>query len=370
MKYIHQLSDWPHFKWDMQEITPLLAETRHNQGRLIGRMESLGFGAQAEASLQTLTMEVVKSAEIEGEILDVQQVRSSIARKLGLNVAGVIPSERHVDGVVEMMLDATQHYQKKLTKQRLFGWHNALFPSGFSGMYKITVADWRKQEGEPMQVISGPIGKEKIHFEAPSALKLENEMQQFLDWFNKQLGVDPVLKAAIAHLWFVTIHPFDDGNGRITRAISEMQLARADKSSNRFYSMSNQIRKQRNEYYQILETTQKGSLNITHWIKWFLVCLNSSFSSTDESLKKVLLKSKFWAKHSATEMNPRQRSMVEKLTEDFLGKLNTSKWASMTKTSNDTALRDIQDLVKKGVLVQDQRGGRSTTYSLNWDDPN
>ena len=367
MTYIHQLKDWPNFKWSDQQIAPLLADIRHKQGRLLGRMESMGFDIQAEATLHTLTLEVVKSSEIEGEILDAQQVRSSIARKLGLQIGGLIPSERHVDGVVEMMIDATQHFDQKLTKQRLFGWHNALFPTGFSGMYQITVAKWRQQEGEPMQVISGPLGKEKIHFEAPSSSKLDHEMKMFLEWFNGKQEIDPIIKASIAHFWFVTIHPFDDGNGRIARAIGEMQLARADKSSNRFYSMSSQIRKERNEYYHKLESAQKGSLDITEWISWFLHCLDRAFLSTNESLEKVLLKSKFWTKHSSTEMNARQKQMIEKLMEDFFGNLNSSNWARMTKTSTDTALRDIQDLVKKGILIQDEGGGRNTAYKLNWE---
>lgn len=364
MKYIHQISDWPNFYWDEKKISSLLAEVRHQQGRLLGRMESLGFDLRMEANLHTLTLEVVKSSEIEGETLNPDQVRSSIARKLGLDIAGLVPSERNIDGVVEMMIDATQKYKNELSKQRLFGWHASLFPTGYSGILKVTVGEWRQMEGEPMQVVSGPMGKEKVHFEAPAANKIEYEMDLFLKWFNSNNNLDPVLKAAIAHLWFVTIHPFDDGNGRITRAIGEMQLTRSDGNAQRFYSMSAQIRKERTAYYEILEITQKSSLDISAWIQWFLHCLNHAFTSTDETLEAVFHKSKFWNQHADTEFNPRQKFMIDKLLEDFFGKLNTSKWARMTNTSNDTALRDIQYLMKKGILTQEEFGGRSTSYAL------
>lgn len=362
-KYIHQLSDWQRFTWKQDEITSLLTDVRHREGRLIGKMEGLGFKLQAEASLQTLTLDVLKSSEIEGELLDADQVRSSIARRLGMDIAGMVPADRHVEGVVEMMLDATQQYQLPLSKDRLFGWHAALFPTGWSGMHKIVVGAWRDNEKEnPMQVVSGALGKERVHFQAPDADRLDNEMQQFIQWFNDERIADPLIKAAMAHLWFVTIHPFDDGNGRIARAIADMQLARADGSPQRFYSMSAQIRKERNEYYSILETTQKGSMDITSWLIWFLQCLDRAINATDETLAAVLNKAKFWERHSGTMLNERQRTMLNKLLDGFEGKLNTSKWARITKTSNDTALRDIQDLMDKNILEKDIGSGRSTSY--------
>ena len=363
--YIYQLPDWPQFTWQQDQIAALLAEVRHRQGRLLGKMENLGFNLQAEASLQTLTLDVLKSSEIEGELLDVEQVRSSIARRLGMDIAGLVPADRHVEGIVEMMLDATQQYQKPLSEDRLFGWHAALFPTGRSGMHKIVVGIWRDNTNEdPMQVVSGPMGKEKVHFEAPEADRLNTEMNQFINWFNEDSSMDAVLKAAIAHLWCVTIHPFDDGNGRIARAIADMQLARADGTPQRFYSMSAQIRKERKEYYNILEDTQKGSLDITRWLTWFLQCLDRAFAATDETLSGVLRKAKFWEKHAATVLNDRQQTMLNKLLDGFEGKLNTSKWAKITKTSQDTALRDIQDLIEKKILIKEAGGGRSTSYVL------
>lgn len=363
--YIHQLPHWPGFTWNHELVSPLLAEIRNRQGRLLGRMEALGFSLQAEANLQNLTMDVVKSGEIEGEILDPNQVRSSIARRLGLQIAGMVTSDRHVDGVVEMLLDATQHNKQTLTAERLFGWHAALFPTGRSGMYKITVGAWRNHTAkDPMQVVSGAMGREKIHFVAPDANRLEEEMQRFIHWFNEDRQMDPVLKAAVAHLWFVTIHPFDDGNGRIARAIADCQLSRADQSALRFYSMSAQIRKERTAYYDILESTQKASMDITKWLTWFLQCLGRSLDASQEILATVLHKARFWEKHATTILNSRQQLMLNKLLDGFEGKMNTSKWAKMTKTSPDTALRDIQDLLNKKVLVKEVGGGRSTNYSL------
>lgn len=363
--YIHQLTNWPQFIWSGEQITPLVTEVRTRQSRLLGRMDSLGFHLQTEASLQTLTLDVLKSSEIEGEQLDADQVRSSIARRLGIDVAGLIPSDRNVDGIVEMMLDATQQFQQSLSANRLFGWHTALFPTGRSGMHPIKVGAWRDHTtDDPMQVVSGASGRETVHFRAPDADRLEQEMKQFLIWFNHDSTNDPVLKAALAHLWFVTIHPFDDGNGRIARAIADLQLARADGSSQRFYSMSAQIRKERKEYYHILETTQKGSLDITSWLRWFLECLNRSILATDETLSVVLHKARFWEKYNATQLNERQRIMLNKLLDGFEGKLNSSKWAKITKTSTDTALRDILDLLQKKILVKEVGGGRSTSYTL------
>jgi Fic family protein len=362
--YIHQLPKWPDFHLNEREVASLLTEVRHKQGRLLGRMENMGFNQQEEANLKILTSDVVKSSEIEGEILNPEQVRSSIARRLGMEVAGLIPADRDVEGIVEMMLDATQNYQKQLSDERLFDWHAALFPTGRSGMHKIVVGTWRNNSDDgPMQVVSGAMGKERVHFEAPASNVLQKEMEGFISWFNKDTS-DPVIKAAIAHLWFVTIHPFDDGNGRMARAITDMQLARADKSSMRFYSMSSQIRQERNEYYDILEETQKGSLDITKWLIWFLQCLEHSLDATDEILAVVFSKAQFWDKHTATALNERQRLLINKLLDGFTGKLNSSKWAKIAKCSQDTALRDIRDLLQKNILEKEPAGGRSTSYVL------
>jgi len=327
-------------------------------------MESLGFDLRNEAFLDTLTLDVLKSSEIEGEFLNPDQVRSSVARKLGMEIAGSVESDRDVDGVVEMMLDATQNCFKPLTKERLFDWHAALFPTGRSGMSKITVADWRKNTTGPMQVVSGAMGKEKVHFQAPDSSRVDNEMSLFLDWFNNNIENDLVLKAAIAHLWFVTIHPLDDGNGRIARALTDMLLAQSDKSTQRFYSMSAQIRLERKQYYEILEKTQKGNLDITEWIKWFLNCLINSLKSTDIVLNRVLFKAEFWRKHSNTIINERQKKLLNKILDGFEGKLTSSKWAKIAKCSKDTAIRDINDLISKDILKKEEGGGRSTSYGL------
>lgn len=360
--YIYEQDNWPYFNWDSSKVMLKLAETRNQQGKLLGKMETLGFDLQNEAVLNTLTLDVVKSSEIEGEFLEEEQVRSSIARRLGLDIVGSVHSERDVDGIVEMMLDATQSYAAPLTTERLFDWHAALFPTGRSNMYKITVADWRK-EGS-MQVVSGPMGKEKVHYEAPSSERVAVEMNNLIYWFENENGLDLVLKAAIAHLWFVTIHPFDDGNGRITRAITDMLLARSDKSVQRFYSMSAQIRVERKEYYNILEKTQKGNLDITEWILWFLNCLTNAINATEGILYKVLYKAEFWKLHSTTILNERQQKMINKLLDGFNGKLTSSKWGKINKCSQDTALRDIHDLIKKDILQKEASGGRSTNYEL------
>jgi Fic family protein len=362
--YIHERTNWTDFTWDNKKVLLKLCETRNLQGRLLGRMESLGFDLQNEAMLNTLTLEIVKSSEIEGEILEIEQVRSSIARRLGIDIAGAIESERHIDGIVEMMLDATQKYELPLTKERLFGWHSALFPTGWSNMFKITVAAWRKDTKGSMQVVSGPLDREKVHFEAPAAERVDNEMEKLLDWIENETEADSVLKAAISHLWFVTIHPFEDGNGRITRAITDMILARSDKSVKRFYCMSAQIRAERKQYYDVLERTQKGNSDITEWILWFLECLNGSINSTSDILRKVLQKAEFWKIHSATILNERQQKMINKLLDGFTGKLTTTKWGKICKCSQDTALRDIQDLIKKEILQKEASGGRSTNYEL------
>lgn len=363
--YIHQKKDWPNFEWNADAIVNLLSEARNLQGRLQGKMEALGFELRNEALLDTLTLDVLKTSEIEGELLNHDQVRSSIARKLGMEIAGSVESDRDVDGVVEVMLDATQHCFKPLTKSRLFDWHAALFPTGRKGMHKIIVGDWRKDTRGPMQVVSGPMGKEKVHFEAPNSDLLEKEMSSFLDWFGQNNKIDLVIKASIAHLWFVTIHPFDDGNGRITRALTDMLLAQADKSNQRFYSMSAQIRIERKQYYEILEKTQKGDLDITNWIKWFLQCLINALNATEAVLANVLFKGKFWQIHSKTIINERQKKLINKLLDGFNGKLTSSKWAKIAKCSKDTAIRDINDLIEKEILRKEIAGGRSTNYELN-----
>src|SRR5690554_6065316 len=361
--FIHQHDNWPNFAWRSDEILNLLSEARNLQGRLIGKMESIGFDLRNEALLNTLTLDVLKSSEIEGEFLNPDQVRSSIARRLGMEIAGAVDSDRNVEGVVEMMLDATQKCFEPLTADRLFDWHAALFPTGRSGMYKIVVADWRKDTNGPMQVVSGAMGKEKVHFQAPNSDLVDKEMSRFLDWFNNS-KLDLVIKAAIAHLWFITIHPFEDGNGRITRALTDMLLAQSDKSNQRFYSMSAQIRLERKGYYDMLEKTQKGDLNITAWIIWFLNCLINALKSTDSVLTRVLFKADFWQKHIETVINDRQRKLLNKLMDGFDGKLTSSKWAKIAKCSKDSAVRDINDLIDKGVLQKEAAGGRSTSYEL------
>jgi Fic family protein len=362
--YIYQKDNWPNFTWESDEFVILLSEARNLQGRLIGRMESLGFDLRNEALLDTLTLDVLKSAEIEGELLNPAQVRSSIAQRLGMEYAGSIASDRNVDGMVEMMIDATQNCFKPLTFERLFDWHAALFPMGRSGIFKITVADWRKDTTGAMQVVSGATGKEIIHFQAPGADLIEKEMTSFLEWFNGRTEIDLVIKAAVAHLWYVTIHPFQDGNGRITRALTDMLLARSDKSTQRFYSMSAQIRIERKLYYEMLEKTQKGDLDITEWIKWFLSCLINALKSTELTLIKVLFKADFWNKHSKTIINERQKKLLNILIEGFEGKLTSSKWAKIAKCSKDTAIRDINDLIGKDILQKESAGGRSTNYEL------
>lgn len=364
-RYIHQLPQWPDFKWDQNRLSPLLSNVRYRQGRLLGRMESLGFDLQAEASLQTLTQDVLKSSEIEGEILNPEQVRSSIARRLGMDMVGLIPSDRNVDGVVEMMLDATQCYTVDLTSARLFRWHTSLFPIGLSGIYEIVVGTWRNNaKNDPMQVVSGAMGREKVHYQAPDADVLNNEMDKFLYWYNTNNNIDPVLKAGIAHLWFVTIHPFDDGNGRIARAITDMQLARADESAQRFYSISAQIRAERNAYYDILEKTQKGSMDITGWLEWFLQCMDRALSATTQTLAAVIRKANFWEDPATISLNDRQKLMLNKLFDGFEGKLTSSKWAKIAKCSQDSAIRDIQDLIERKILIKEAAGGRSTSYIL------
>lgn len=364
MGYIHALPDWPRLTWDAARLSSLLAEVRHRQGRLLGRMEGLGFRLRSEASLTTLTADVLKSSAIEGEHLDAEQVRSSIARRLGLNVAGLKPSSRDVDGVVEMMLDATQHYDQRLTAERLFGWHCALFPTGRSGTTRIAVGRWRPVSAGPMQVVSGPIGREQVHFEAPEASRLDAEMTTFLKWMDGSADGDPVLKAGVAHFWFETIHPFEDGNGRIGRAIADMLLARADGTTERFYSLSTQIEAERQAYYRMLERNQRGTMDITPWLEWFLGCLGRAMSGAETALAQTLLKARLWEKVNHQPVNERQQKVLNRLLDGFVGKLTSSKYAKLAKCSPDTALRDIQVLLERGILRQSDAGGRSTSYEL------
>jgi len=362
--YIHNHQDWPRFHWDRDRLSQHLSVVRHEQGRLLGRMEALGFKLRQEAVLKTLTEDVLKSSEIEGEQLDAEQVRSSIARRLGMDIGGLRPVDRNVEGVVEMMLDATGHYEQSLTAERLFGWHASLFPTSRSGMRRIRVGAWRDDSSGPMQVVSGPTGRERVHFEAPAAEKLNREMQVFLDWFDESTETDWVSKAGLAHLWFVTIHPFDDGNGRIARAITDMALARSEKSMQRFYSMSAQIRLERTAYYDVLESTQKGTMDVTPWMEWFLGCLGRAIEGAQATLATVLSKARFWETFADVSINDRQRLVLNRLLDGFEGKLTTSKWAKLAKSSHDTALRDILALVEHGILVRNPEGGRSTSYDL------
>ena len=364
MGYIHQQTGWPEFKWDASSLSLLLAEVRNAQGRLLGRMDGLGLPLRAQATLTTLTADVTKSSEIEGEHLDHEQVRSSIARRLGLDVAGLIDSSRDVDGVVEMMLDATQKFKEPLTSDRLFAWQAALFPAGRSGMVRIAVGSWRTAESGPMQVVSGAIGEERVHFEAPFAERVPFEMERFLSWVESNDRLDPVLKAGIAHFWFVTIHPFEDGNGRIGRAIADLLLARSDGMSERFYSLSSQIEAERKSYYDKLEACQRGGLDITIWLKWFLECFARAIQGAGDLLEQVLRKARVWERINQGPVNTRQRLVLNRLLDGFEGKLTSSKYAKLAKCSSDTALRDLQELLTNGILIQGSAGGRSTSYEL------
>ena len=364
-RYIYQSDNWTDFSWDKEKISNVLGTVRHLQGKIFGQMLSLGFSIKEETILSTLTLDVLKSSEIEGEYLNPEQVRSSIARRLGIKYGGIVHVDRDVEGVVEMMLDATQRFDEILDNKRLFGWHAALFPTGWSGMHKIDIGILRSGE---MQVVSGPMGKEKIHFLAPSPDIVRDEMEKFLEWVNEENEMDGVIKAAIAHFWFIIIHPFDDGNGRIARALTDMLLARSENSEQRFYSMSNQILTEKKRYYEVLQKVQHSAGDITEWLEWFLECLYRSIKNTEDQLKRVLIKSDFWDTHKETEINSRQRLILNKLFDGFDGKLKSSKWAKITKCSTDTALRDIKDLINKGILEQEESGGRSTNYELtgNW----
>ena len=362
--YIWERSDWPSFQFNRERFARELRTIRLEQGKLLGRMEALGFDLRNEAVLHTLTQDVLKSSEIEGERLDPDQVRSSVARRLGMDIGGLKPSDRDTDGVVEMMLDATLEYDQALTEERLFAWHCSLFPTGRSGMTNIRVGEWRDDQNGPMQVVSGPIGRERVHYVAPPAERLDGEMASFLSWCNNESDLDMVVKAGLAHLWFVTVHPFDDGNGRIARAIADMMLARSEGVSQRFYSMSSQIQLERNDYYNRLEATQKGDLDVTEWLNWFLGCLNRAIDGAKETLSSVLKKDHFWRRFATETLNERQTKVINRLLDGFEGKLTTSKWAKLAKCSQDTAYRDIIDLMDREILKKNPGGGRSTSYSL------
>ncbi len=360
-KYIYQYKSWPKFTWDTSKVIPILCEVKQMQGKILGQMKALGFSIKEETNLQNQTFSIIKSSEIEGVKLNTEQVRSSIARQLGVEFAGMVNSSRDIDAIVQMLLDATIHYDKPLTQKRLFGWHAAIFQSGFSGIYKIDVGKYRKHE---MQVVSGGMGKETVHYEAPKPEKVPAEMSAFLKWLNKKNEVDLVLKSAIAHLWFIIIHPFDDGNGRIARAISDYLLSQSDESSMRFYSLSSQILLEKKEYYRVLEITQQNDADITLWLTWYLKCLLHAFQVSEKSIDKTLQKTRFWDEHKNTPVNERQRLIINKLLDGFEGKLQSAKWAKIAKCSTDTALRDIKDLEDKGILEKELAGGRSTSYKL------
>jgi len=368
-RYVWQRNDWPHWFYDHKRLAPLLAQLHLAQGYLLGRMHDLGLDLRDQATLRILTEDVLKTSEIEGETLKLDSVRSSIARKLGVDIGALAPSDRHVDGVVDMVLDATRGHNIPLTTERLFGWHAAMFPTGYSSLTKIRVGQWRDDAQGPMQVVSGPMHRQKVHYEAPPAALLDAEMGNFLNWFSMDnLSVDsqddPVVKAGLAHLWFVTVHPFEDGNGRIARAVGDMALARAEKSAQRFYSLSAQIQGEREEYYDRLEATQKGDLDVTAWLEWFLGCLLRAIQSSNETLAQVLAKARFWQHWAGMPLNDRQIKLLNKLLDGFDGKLTSSKWAAIGKCSQDTALRDITELMERGVLKKSEASGRSTSYEL------
>ncbi len=362
--HIHEQPDWPHLHWRIEDLVDQLVNVRHRQGLLLGKVRELGFASRQEVALSTLTEEVVKTSEIEGEILNAELVRSSAARQLGLAVGGLDHNDRKVEGAVEMMLDATERHDQPLTVERLCWWQAALFPTGRSNMRRIEVGRWRQDATGPMQVVSGPIGRERVHFEAPAAARIDREMAAFLDWFNSAANTDPIIKAGLAHLWFVTVHPFEDGNGRVARAIAEMSLARADGASQRFYSVSSQIRKKRRDYYNTLERTQRGSTDVTRWLAWFLHCVGAAIDSAETTFAAVTTKERFWSGIAEISVNDRQRRMINHLLDGFEGKLTTAKWAKITKCSHDTALRDINELISNGVLLRSKSGGRSTSYDL------
>lgn len=362
--YLWKQAQWPDFSWDERRLGKSLASAHQEKGRLLGKMETLGFEFREEARLQALTQEVVKSSEIEGEILDNAQVRSSVARRLGMDIGGLVPADRSTEGVVEMALDATVNCDMPLTENRLFGWHAALFPTGRSGMLEISVGDWRDDSMGPMQVVSGPMGREKVHYQAPPAAQVPVEMAKFLSWFERTADIDLLVKAGLAHLWFVTIHPFEDGNGRIARAIADMVLSRSDGTRQRFYSMSAQIRAENKQYYSMLERTQKSGMDVTPWLEWFCGCLSRAVESSQGTVDSVLQKAQFWGRLSQEPLNERQIKVLNRMLDGFEGKLTTSKWAKLAKCSQDTAHRDILDLIERDILRKNPGGGRSTSYSI------
>ena len=364
MTYIHQLPDWPRFQWSAERLAGPLAAVRNAQGRHLGKMETLGFSLQEEACLEVLTSDVVQSWAIEGERLDAREVRSSIASQLGLDVGGLPAAGREVEGIVEMMLDATQNHALPVTAERMHGWHAALFPTGRSGLGGIIAGAWRTAEAGPMQVVSGSLGHESVHFEAPHADLLEGEMRTFTEWLEQPHSRDPVLQAGIAHLWFLTLHPFEDGNGRIARALADLHLARADGTKSRFYSLSTRIERERKDYYRELEAAQRGGLDITTWLLWFIACLGRSIAGAEQTLSRVLHKAQLWQRLNLRAVNDRQRKVMHRLLDDFEGHLTSSKYAKLAKCSPDSALRDVRDLLERGVLVQNPGGGRSTSYRL------
>jgi Fic family protein len=363
--YIWQSTDWPAWRYDLAALAGPLAEVSRAQGLLLGRLADVGLALRDQASLAALTEDVVKTSEIEGEQLNVASVRSSIARRLGVDIGALAPVDRHVEGVVEMVLDATANCDAPVTRERLFGWHAALFPTGYSGLSKIAIGAWRDDASGPMQVVSGPVGRQRVHFEAPPADRLERETSTFLGWINGASNASPLIKAGLGHLWFVTLHPFDDGNGRIARAIGDLLLARADGSPQRFYSLSAQIQRDRTAYYDILERTQKGALDVTEWLAWFLATLHSAVDQAQHTLDAVLAKARFWQHWASTPLNERQAMLLNRLLDGFEGKLTSSKWAAIAKCSPDTALRDVNELLARGVLKKSDAGGRSTSYELN-----
>ena len=363
---IWQLGDWPNWRFDLAALAQPLADVSRAQGLLIGRLADVGLGLRDQAHLSTLTEDVIKTSEIEGEVLNVQSVRSSIARRLGVDIGALAPVDRHVEGVVEMVIDATVNCNTPVSRDRLFGWHAALFPSGYSGLARINAGSWRDDASGPMQVVSGPLGRQRVHFEAPPADQLDSEITRFLNWANRASSEPPLLKAGLAHLWFVTVHPFDDGNGRIARAVGDLFLARADGSPQRFYSLSAQIQRERKAYYDILERTQKHSLDVTDWLAWFLATLNGALDQAQHTLDGVLFKTRFWQRLAARgSLNDRQVTLISRLLDGFDGKLTCSKWAVIAKCSSDTALRDITDLMVRGIVRKSDAGGRSTSYELS-----
>jgi Fic family protein len=362
--YVWEAADWPEWRYDLSALAPALAETSHAQGLLFGRLADVGLPLRERASLAALTDDVVKTNEIEGEHLDVESVRSSLARRLGVDIGALAPVDRHVDGVVEMVLDATANFGAPLSAKRLFGWHAALFPTGYSGLSRIRVGAWRDDASGPMQVVSGPVNRRKVHYEAPPASSLKKEMPRFVDWANAGTSEPALIKAGLAHLWFVTVHPFDDGNGRIARAVGDLFLARADGSPQRFYSLSAQIQRERKAYYDVLERTQKGTLDVTEWLGWFLATLGRAMTSAQSTLDTVLGTARFWQRWAGTPMNERQVKLLNRLLDGFEGKLTCSKWAAIAKCSPDTALRDINELMALGFVAKSEAGGRSTAYEL------